>query len=142
MDTVLMSLLTRILALTTLTHAGASYRAARLWIRDAPYTYGLFVVAGGTRRLGEGGGLFVARAAEREGWRRAPAYSLTAPPWPRPPRPPPRRDDDEKAAKVVDGLTAKVITGKKKLAALRTKMDEVDAKRAELAKQLERRRFV
>jgi uncharacterized coiled-coil DUF342 family protein len=48
---------------------------------------------------------------------------------PRPPRPPPRRDDDEKVAKEVENICTQVIAGKKKMAALRAKMDENDVER-------------
>ena len=50
------------------------------------------------------------------------------PPAPRPGD----KEDDAAAAKEVDKLCATALDSKKKIAALRTKMDELDAKRAEL----------
>lgn len=48
-----------------------------------------------------------------------------------------RRDDDPDAAKTVDGLAAKVLAGKKKMATVRAQMNEIDAKRQALEVEID-----
>mmetsp|Transcript_36710 Transcript_36710/g.60788 ORF Transcript_36710/g.60788 Transcript_36710/m.60788 type:complete len:516 (+) Transcript_36710:127-1674(+) len=68
-----------------------------------------------------------------EGWGDAPAATVVR----RIPRKESRREeDDEKAVKLVDGITAKVLQQKKLLVSLRTKMKENDTKLQDIHTQI------
>ena len=71
--------------------------------------------------------------------KKAVAAAEKGPESPPRPRPPPRitKDDDEAVAKQVEKKTVEVCAGKKKLAGLRAKMDELDAKRSALQAEID-----
>ena len=71
--------------------------------------------------------------------KKAVAAAEKGPESPPRPRPPPRitKDDDEAVAKQVEKKTVEVCAGKEKLAGLRAKMDELDAKRSALQAEID-----
>ena len=72
-----------------------------------------------------------------DGWGSAARVAPAPARVPRKDLPPRREHDDEAAAKKVDGITSKVLTDKKKLAAVRNEMNQIDAKRNEIQLQVD-----
>eukprot|EP00966_Prymnesium_polylepis_P094888 2197319-Prymnesium_polylepis.1 len=83
----------------------------------------------------EGWGSGDVSSVPTDGWGDAPAAAVGPRPEVRKAHPP-RREDDEDAAKQVDGFLVKVLAGKKKLATLRSQMNEIDAKRQALESEI------
>ena len=70
-------------------------------------------------------------------WGASAATPAVAPRAPRKDLPPRRENDDEEAAKKVDGTTTRVLADKKKMAAVRQQIHEIDAKRSKIQAEVD-----
>lgn len=71
------------------------------------------------------------------GWGDVPSATVVRRPPPKERAPPPRLIDDEAAAKEVDALCATVLANKKKLAALRVRMEEISEKQQAIQSEID-----
>ena len=78
-----------------------------------------------------------ASSAGANDWGASATPAVVASRAPRKDLPPRRENDDEEAAKVVDGTTTRVLADKKKMAVVRSQMNDLDGKRNKIQSEVD-----